>query len=61
VPPELLEGYLGTVPRCEVRAYRNGWVLLFWYEHDAGPMVRTVMTVEEEGEAVRSESSWRGP
>ena len=49
VPPELLEGYRGGIPRCEVRAYRDGWVLLFWFAHDGGPMVRTVMTVEVEG------------
>jgi RNA polymerase sigma-70 factor (ECF subfamily) len=52
VPPELLEGYLGTIPRCEVRAYRDAWILVFWYEHDQGPMVRTVMTVETEGDRI---------
>jgi RNA polymerase sigma-70 factor (ECF subfamily) len=46
VPPELLEGYVGGSPRCEVRRYRDGWVLLFWYEHDSGAHVRTVMTVQ---------------
>jgi RNA polymerase sigma-70 factor (ECF subfamily) len=46
VPPQLLEGYLSATPRCEVRAYRGGWILLFWYEHDVGPIVRTVMHVE---------------
>jgi len=46
VPPELLEGYLGTTPRCEARPHRDGWVLLFWYDHEGGPQVRTVMTVE---------------
>ena len=49
VEPELLAGYLPAAPRCEVRAYRDGWVLLFWFEHDEGPMVRTVMTVEADG------------
>jgi RNA polymerase sigma-70 factor (ECF subfamily) len=52
VPPELLEGYLGTIPRCEVRAYRDAWILVFWYEHGQGPMVRTVMTVETEGDHI---------
>jgi RNA polymerase sigma-70 factor (ECF subfamily) len=52
VPPELLEGYLGTIPRCEVRVHRGEPILLFWYEHDAGPAVRTVMTVETEGDRI---------
>ena len=52
VPSELLEGYRGTIPRCEVRAYRDAWILLFWYEHDEGPMVRTVMTVETAGDRI---------
>src|SRR5687768_7971685 len=46
VPPELLEGYLSTAPSCEVRAYRGGWVLLFWYEHTDGRKVRTVMSAQ---------------
>jgi RNA polymerase sigma-70 factor (ECF subfamily) len=54
VPPELLQGYLGTIPRCEARAFRDGWILVFWYEHEAGPMVRTVMTVETEGDRIAS-------
>ncbi len=49
VPAPLLEGYLGTSPRCEVRAYRGDWVLLFWYEHASGPLVRSVMRLEAEG------------
>jgi RNA polymerase sigma-70 factor (ECF subfamily) len=52
VPPELLEGYIATSPRCEVRAYRGASILLFWYEHDKGSMVRTVMTVETDGEQI---------
>jgi RNA polymerase sigma-70 factor, ECF subfamily len=52
VPLELLEGYLGTIPRCEARQYRDTWLLLFWFEHDTGPAVRTLMTVETEGDHV---------
>lgn len=52
VPPELLQGYLGAAPTAEVRAYRDGWVLLFWYDHAEGPRVRTVMTLETEGAGV---------
>lgn len=52
VPSELLDGYLGRAPRCEVRAYRGGWLLVFWYEHDSGPFVRTLMRVETEGDRI---------
>jgi RNA polymerase sigma-70 factor (ECF subfamily) len=52
VAPELLEGYLGTSPRCEVRAYRDTRVLLFWYDHGSGPAVRSLMTVQSEGDRV---------
>jgi RNA polymerase sigma-70 factor (ECF subfamily) len=52
VPAELLIGYRGGVPRCEPRPYRDGWVLLFFYEHDEGPIVRTVMTAQLEGDGV---------
>lgn len=52
VPPELLQGYLATSPRCEVRRHRDAWVLLFWYEHVQGPRVRTVMTVETDGDRI---------
>lgn len=41
-----LAGYQGGLPRAEVRAYRDGWVLLLWYRHDDGEAVRTVMAVE---------------
>ncbi|MCP3138592.1 RNA polymerase sigma factor [Pyxidicoccus xibeiensis] len=52
VPPELLEGYLATSPRCTVHPYRDTHLLLFWYEHVDGPKVRTVMTVDAEGDRI---------
>jgi RNA polymerase sigma-70 factor, ECF subfamily len=52
VPSELLHDYLGAPPRCEVRPYRDGWLLLFWYDHVEGPVVRSLMTVETEGDRV---------
>lgn len=52
VPDERLEGYLGTLPRCEARAYRGGTLLVFWYDHTDGPRVRTVLTVETSGDRV---------
>jgi RNA polymerase sigma-70 factor (ECF subfamily) len=52
VSAELLEGYLGSPARCEVSAYRGGAILLFWYDHESGPRVRDVMTVETSGDRV---------
>jgi RNA polymerase sigma-70 factor (ECF subfamily) len=52
VGPEWLAGYVASIPRCEVRAYRGEAVLLFWYDHDDGPRVRTVMMVETEGDRI---------
>lgn len=52
VPPELLTGYLGTIPRCEVRRHRGAPLLVFWYDHADGPAVRTIMTVETEVDRV---------
>jgi RNA polymerase sigma-70 factor, ECF subfamily len=53
VAPELLEGYLGRAPRCEVLAHRDVWLLAFWYGHADGPKVRTLMTAEVESEGIR--------
>jgi hypothetical protein len=50
VPAQLLEGYLGSPARCEISAYRGGAILLFWYDHESGPRVRDVMTVETSGD-----------
>jgi RNA polymerase sigma-70 factor (ECF subfamily) len=52
VGEEWLEGYLGGGPRCEVAAYRGTPILLFWYEHENGARVRTVMTVVADGDAI---------
>ncbi|MGV3623055.1 MAG: sigma-70 family RNA polymerase sigma factor [Archangium sp.] len=48
VGAEFLSGYQGAPPTCEVREYRGEPILLFWYAHDDGPAVRTVMRVETE-------------
>jgi RNA polymerase sigma-70 factor, ECF subfamily len=62
VPSELLEGYLGRAPRCEVRAYRDTWLLLFWYDHADGPFVRTLMRLEtEEGQISRVQNYFFSP
>ncbi|MDC0678751.1 RNA polymerase sigma factor [Sorangium atrum] len=47
-----LAGYLGGPPRCEVREHRGELLLLFWFDHDTGPAVRTVWTVETDGEHI---------
>jgi hypothetical protein len=33
-------------------AYRGSLLLLFWYEHEQGPLLRTVMTFETDGEHI---------
>ena len=52
VGPEWLAGYIPSVPRCEVREHRGAPILLFWYEHADGWRVRTVMTVDTEGDRI---------
>lgn len=52
VPAELLDGYHGAIPRCEVRTYRGVPVLVFWYDHEDAGYVRTVMLLETEGDQV---------
>ncbi|HKY35544.1 MAG TPA: RNA polymerase sigma factor [Polyangiaceae bacterium] len=52
VRPELLEGYHGAIARCEVRQHRGEPILLLWYGHDDGPRVRTVWTVETDGDRI---------
>lgn len=52
VPPEHLLGYLGGGPRCEGLVHRGVPLVLFWYDHDSGPAVRTIMTVQTEGERI---------
>lgn len=52
VPSELLAGYRPVPPRCEVRAYRGGFVLVFWCEHDDGPHVRSVAAVATEAGSI---------
>lgn len=53
VAAEFLDGYRNGLPTAELRAYRDTWILLFWYDHTDGPAVRGVMTFECEGDALR--------
>lgn len=53
VAAELLEGDLGIAPSCEAAAYRDRWVLLFWFQDVGGPVVRGLMTLEAEGARIR--------
>ncbi len=52
VASEFLDGYIEAIPRCEVRPYRGSHILLFWYDHEFGPAVRTIMTVETDADSV---------
>lgn len=53
VAPEFLSGYTNGLATAEVRAYRDGWIVLFWYDHTDGRAVRGVMTFESEGDHIR--------
>lgn len=58
VAPDLLAGYLGHPPRAEARAYRDGWLVLFWYDHAEGPLVRTLMRMDVDGDSIRHVSNY---
>ena len=45
IHPSHLVGYLGQLPRVEVREHRGEPILLYWYAHDFGDAVRTVARV----------------
>jgi RNA polymerase sigma-70 factor (ECF subfamily) len=53
IAPELIEGDLGAIPRCEVVPYHDRWLLVFWFEDVRGPVVRGLMTAEYEGDRIR--------
>ncbi len=44
--------YLGSPPRCEIRMYRDQPIVVLWYDHVDGPAVRTVWTIETEGDRI---------
>lgn len=46
IEPSQLQGYLGQLPRVEVRSYRGEPILLFWYAHTDREAVRTVARLE---------------
>jgi RNA polymerase sigma-70 factor, ECF subfamily len=52
VSAQHLTGYAGGGPRCELRVYRDDWVLLFWYAHTSGEAVRTLMLAEFDDDRV---------
>lgn len=45
-----LAGYIPSPPRVEVRLHRDEPILLFWYAHEDGEMVRCVARAETEGD-----------
>jgi RNA polymerase sigma-70 factor (ECF subfamily) len=50
VEPHLLEGYVPSRARAEVRLYRGEHILLYWYAHVDGEAVRAVVRLETDGE-----------
>jgi len=54
VAEECRRGDRGGVPRVERRAYRDEPIIVSWYDHDAGPVVRDVIRLVAEGDRVAS-------
>jgi RNA polymerase sigma-70 factor (ECF subfamily) len=46
VLPEWRQGDRGGTARAEVRDYRGEPVIVMWYDHDAGPVVRDVVRLD---------------
>ncbi|NVB82218.1 MAG: RNA polymerase sigma factor [Kofleriaceae bacterium] len=49
---QYLTDYVASAPRSEIRIYRDQVILLMWFDHVDGPAVRTVWTVETEGDRI---------
>ena len=52
VQPEFLAGDRGGTPRVEVRDYHGELVLIYWYDHDDGPVVRDAARIETSGDRI---------
>jgi RNA polymerase sigma-70 factor, ECF subfamily len=50
IDPRHLGGYLGQLPRVEVRELRGEPIVLYWYAHRDGDAVRTVARLTNDGE-----------
>jgi RNA polymerase sigma-70 factor (ECF subfamily) len=50
--PRFRQGVLPELPRCEARAHRGRWLLLHWYKHRDGEVVRAVTTLDLDGDRV---------
>jgi hypothetical protein len=45
-------GALPEVPRCELRFHRDEWIIVQWYKHTDGELVRAFTRVEVDGERI---------
>ena len=54
VAVEFLAGYRGGLARAERREHRGEPILVSWYDHDEGPVVRDVIRITEEEGRVAS-------
>ena len=62
VSPEWLAGDRGATPRAERLAYRSEPLVVHWYGHDAGPVVRDVVRFETaEGRVARIRDHFFSP
>jgi RNA polymerase sigma-70 factor (ECF subfamily) len=52
IDPRCFEGVIEAPPRVELRAHREGWVLVHWYQHRDGEAVRAFTRLELDGDRV---------
>jgi RNA polymerase sigma-70 factor (ECF subfamily) len=52
VDTRFFRGVLPRAPRVEARAYRGGWVLVHWYDHEDGEAVRSFTRIDVDGDRV---------
>jgi len=50
--PEVVQGALPEIPRCELRLHRGEWIVVQWYQHTDGEAVRAFTRVQLEGDRV---------
>jgi RNA polymerase sigma-70 factor (ECF subfamily) len=54
VDPSLRQGDRGLTPKFELRDYRGEPVVVAWYDHDDGPVVRDVIRIFTAGDRIAS-------
>lgn len=50
--PEVVQGALPEIPRCELRFLGGAWIVVHWYRHADGEAVRAFTRVTLDGDRV---------